>query len=338
MSFPTEQELWQQVAGTDNLPRGRATTRRLEEIVGAADAAGYEEVAASARIALMNAYRFGREAAKLFAPFAWLLKRYDAGPPWFSEFERHHVLWMYKWVTADMLDFPEVPLGRIESGLADMAGRYAAAGETDAPVLGIRYAVAVHLRGYQAAHTDYLAWVRAPRTELSDCEACEQSRRVRHLAARGRYEEAVAEAVPVLTGESTCDQQPHRMIQEALIPLLLTGRAEQAAQEHLRGVRLLREGTHTYCYANPLQVCARTGRLQRGLDLFERWAGTAAATLEPASLLVFLAASARLFNGLVGAGHGDLPVTPLPPVDDRGELTEEAAALVAPGSVAEVSS
>lgn len=334
MNHPTEQELWRALSEVSDLPFGRSTSARLEGLVATADAAGHEEVAASARIALMNSYRFGGEAAKQFAPFAWLLKRYDERPDWFSEYEHHHVLWMYKWVTSDMLDFSEVPLERIQAGVEDMAVRYATAGELDGPVLGIRFSVAAHLLGHEAAHDAYLAWVRAPRTELSDCEACEQSRRVRHLVALGRHEEAVELAMPVLSGETTCDQQPHKMIQEAMEPLLLTGRAELAAQEHVRGVRLLRGGTHSFCYAGHLLVCARTGRLQRGLDLFERWVATAVGGLEPGELIRFTAAAARLLTALVEAGHGDLPVTPLPPAVDQSGRVEDSPDLVTPGTVA----
>lgn len=334
MNHPTEQELWRALSEVSDLPFGRAASARLEGLVATADAAGHEEVAASARIALMNSYRFGGEAAKQFAPFAWLLKRFDERPDWFSEYEHHHVLWMYKWVTSDMLDFSEVPLERIQAGVEDMAVRYAAAGELDGPVLGIRFAVAAHLLGHEAAHDAYLAWVRAPRTELSDCEACEQSRRVRHLVALGRHEEAVELAMPVLSGETTCDQQPHKMIQEAMEPLLLTGRAELAAQEHVRGVRLLRGGTHSSCYAGHLLVCARTGRLQRGLDLVERWVATAVGGLEPGELIQFAAAAARVLTALVETGHGDLPVTPLPPVVDQSGRAEDSLDLVTPGTVA----
>ena len=264
-------ELWEAIREADELPYGRLRNTRLEEVIAETDATGEEEIGAAARIVLMSSYCHGDEHPKLFTPFAWLLSRYDEKPPWMGDWERYNVLWAFKWVTVGMLRYPEVPRGRIEAGLTDMAERYAEAGEGDAPVLGCRFQVTAAMDGHERAHPGYLAWISAPRTQLSDCRACEQARWASHLAALSRHEDAVREALPVLDGTSTCSEQPQWAIAEVLASLMHVGQAERAAQEHLRGLRLIRSSPLGIMHARHLVLCARTGQLQRGRQLIEQW-------------------------------------------------------------------
>lgn len=155
----------------EDLPWGRARSALVEEIVAEADALGDRDLAIDARQLLMIAYQMGGERLKQLPLLSWLLARYDEGG--FDERQRYLLLWQYKCVSTDVLLHPDVPLSVIESTLDDLARRYADAGEGQAPVLGCRYQVAEHVRGAAAAEEEYLAWVRAPRTDLSDCAGCE---------------------------------------------------------------------------------------------------------------------------------------------------------------------
>ena len=304
------QDLWEALADAEDLPYGRSRTSIVEGVVARADALGEAALAWSARMALVECYAFGGEPLKEFAPFAWLLARYDAAPGEVDESDRHELFWSFKWVTVQAVSHPGVSLAQIEQGLADMQDRYLAAGEGPAPVLGCRYKIDAHVHGYAAATEAYLAWTRALRTELSDCRACEPTTRTRYLSAMGRHGDAVREAGPVLA-RGGCEEQPQNAIGMVLESLLLVGEAERAAAEHLRGVRLMRSRPgETEMWARHLIVLARSGRLMRGLDLLEDHLAEVDAPPSPEEGMWLAAAGARLLHGLADTGQGDLPVGP----------------------------
>ncbi|MEJ2577549.1 MAG: hypothetical protein P8Z68_00450 [Kineosporiaceae bacterium] len=297
------------LSAAEALPFGTARTAAVERIVERADAAGDASVAWSARTALVSAYTFGGEPMKRFVPFAWLLERYDDPTSEISRPDRHSLLWQFKWMTGGAVTHPGIPLAQIEQGLADMEQRYREAGEGLAPYLGSRYEITSHVHGDHAAEADYLAWTRAPRTSLSDCNACEPSTRGGHLAAVGRHADALREFDPVLRNGG-CQEQPQSAIGEALESLLVLGQTDRAAAEHLRGVRLMRgQPSQAVGWDEHLLVLARSGRLMRGLDLLEEIFTMVEAPPSPSDGMWLAAAGARLLRGLDEAGFGDLPVT-----------------------------
>lgn len=324
------------LAEAQRVPAGQYRSRRLEDIVDAADDLGEDPLAAAARMSLIDSYRLGGEPARQFAPFTWLLARYDENPDWLTDQDRFTVLWMFKWVTIGMLRFPHVPMDRIRSGIEDMAARFAAAGEGSEPVLAVRFVLAAHLFGHHRAHGEYQEWARTPHTHLSDCPACNQTRQVAHLSAVDRVMEAVRAAEPVLTGELTCDQQPHAVIAKTMEPLWQLGQHDRARREHRRGVCLLRKGSHAFTHADHLLHCARTADLRRGLELYERWVATAVDGSDPARSMRFVTAAARVLTDLAQQGEGDLLVRPVLPANAYAGVPDDVAELVEPGSVAEL--
>lgn len=342
MSGPND-EIWQALQAADALPPGRARIERLEELVVAADAARDPERGTAARLSLVPAYLYGGRHREIAPALTWLLQRYDEEPAWFGPWERQAVLFSFTWATSALLPHPDVPLAQIEAALADMSARYNAAGESMTPTLKARYELAAHRHGHAAADEAYHAWVANPRSELSDCEFCEPAEQVRHLAAVGRHDEAVALALPVLDSPAECKQQQFATIAVSMESLLLTGHEERALREHLRGVRLLRmarddgddavdagaarhpDQAHGPIAAMPgraehLMLLARTGRLERGLDLLEAWMpwlGSGAASGH--QVMVTTAAGARLLRGVSEAGGGDVPI----PTGRWGEVSAE---------------
>lgn len=318
------EDRWAAVRAAAELPFGPSRTATLRRLVADGDAAGVEEVAAAARIALLESYAESGDHPAMLDPFDWLLERYDDAPEWLGEGDRRSILWAFRWVTVGALDHPEVPRERIESGLERMAERYLRTGAGEAPVLACRYAVTAALEGEEAAHPAFLAWTAVPRSELSDCHACEVSRQAAHLAAIGRHDEAVRTGRPVLDGELTCQDEPGVAIAELLASLLIRGDTRRAAAEHVRGVRLLRDAPVGRHHGRHLAVCARAGRLDRGLTLLERWlprfdADTApdrtvlddpAEGGTPIDELWFATDATRLLRGLIEQGRGGLVVRP----------------------------
>jgi cellulose synthase operon protein C len=313
----TSSQLLQAIEEAEQMAPGRAQVLRSEELVAVADEVGDPRVAALTRLLLINSYLHGDESPKIFTPFSWLLTRYDDAPDWFSPELVFPLLWHFKAVTCQLLDYPQVPLEQVEGALLDMENRYALAGQGQAPVLGARFRFTSHVHGAQAAEEDYLAWLAAGRTELSDCLGCEPTQRAAHLALTGRHREAVEQALPVLQGQQVCSQQPHNMIHTILASLLVAADPELAAHEHLRGVRLIRsrEGNSSML-AEHIGVCGRAGQLPRGLDLLEEVLHRVRSAPVPWERMELAAHGSRLLQAVVATGNGDLPVrTTRAPVD-----------------------
>ncbi|HST86112.1 MAG TPA: hypothetical protein VLL08_30520 [Kineosporiaceae bacterium] len=291
------------------LPYGSARSAAIEALVEAADTAGDSALARDVRIQLISSYGHGGEPLKRFMPFTWLLDRYDSDPGSFDSSARWSLLWMFKWVSVGALSHPGVSLKHIRRGLSEMEDRYRAVGEGLAPYYGCRVRVEAHVNGHAQAEEDYQAWTRAPRTELSDCEQCEPTDRVLHLAATARHAEAVREALSVLHESTWCLEQPQSIIANSLESMLAVGQATRAAQEHVRGVRLIRgKPGNTSLWANHILILARTGRLSRGLDLLEDHLHEVDAAPTPQDAMHLAAAGARLLRGHLDQGRGDLVV------------------------------
>ena len=73
----------------------------------------------------------------------------------------------YWWVfLLGLLQHPDVPLTQLEQTLTAMAERYAAAGESMAPVLRARFLLALQVSGPERAKAEFGAWIAATRTVL----------------------------------------------------------------------------------------------------------------------------------------------------------------------------
>ncbi|WP_421735738.1 hypothetical protein [Cellulomonas sp.] len=313
------EQLLDLVAATPPLERAAAA----EELVRVADASGDDEMRFRARLELIEASFYTNGKQRMFAPFAFVVQRYDADPQWLTDDDRYRLLWVHKWMVVDLIEFPEVPLDQLRSVLEGMRGRYVAAGERLAPVLSCAYSLRAHVDGPAAAEREYLAWRRAPRTWLSDCEGCEPDQRIAHLVALGRHQEAVDELEPVVRGEVGCSEQPQRAISSALASIVELGDVETAAALHRTAYRASRRNLgETAAVARHLQVLARTGNVGRGLDLLAEQLDALDRPSSPFTGMRLAAAATRLLRTVVDAGDGDRLVR------GRGRAPERAADLL----------
>ena len=208
-----------------------------------------------------------------------------------------------------------------------MRRRYRRHKQDPQPVLRAAYGVESHVLGEDAAQGAYAAWVSAPRTDLSDCEACEPTTQARHLVALGRHAEALEVAASVLEGEQVCAEEPEAAIAALLPSLVLVGRGEEAAELHAAACRAIRGRAGAMPIAADLiDFCARSGNLGRGVELLrERWDDVAhpGRTHDRIEVAAHLA---RLGGALVAAGQADLVVVPGVPARDLVDRFEREAA------------
>lgn len=280
-----------------------------EELVRAADENGDPELRFRARLTLVEATNHTAARHRMFAPFVYVLQQYDDGARWITPWDRQRVLWLHKWMVSVLAQHPQVPLAQLESTLDGMRRRYKAAGEGMAPVLGCAFELQEHRYGAAGAEREFNAWRRARRTGLSDCQGCEPTTRIAHLAKLGRHQEARDELEAVLRGDLECSEQPHSAIAEALASLVELGDVETAAALHRTAYRASRRNpAHTSAVAQHLHVLARCGNVGRGLDVLAEQLDALDRPSTPFAGMELAAAAARLLQRVVAGGDADLPV------------------------------
>ncbi|MFF3216765.1 hypothetical protein ACFYYB_39860 [Streptomyces sp. NPDC002886] len=299
-------------------PHGLHRTVTAEEIVDAAELLDEPDTLVTALLELMSSYEFTGEHRKSPVVFARLLKLWDTDPGTFSQWEAHQVFWRFKWVATSLLQVPEVPLAAIHGWLETMRGRYAAADHGMQPVAAMRYHIAHHT-GTGLADA-YDLWATRPRTELSDCEACEIRHLAQHQVESGDLGGALEIWGPVLDGETGCTEEPQLSRSRALLPLLRSGRADEARSHHLSGYRRVRGNTGTQEEVGlHLEFCALSRNEGRGLEILAENRPLFEATGAPLAHLGFLTGAGVLLTRLVEDGHADTAVAGPPGRDWTAE-------------------
>ncbi|WP_326785311.1 tetratricopeptide repeat protein [Streptomyces sp. NBC_00151] len=257
----------------------------------------------------LKVYNYSSEKGKMFVPFARLLRMWDERPEDFDEFEIHSLHWVFKWMSAGMLDQPHVPLASIEKWLGEMERRYRLAGHSERAVRGAEFSVAAHLGDLERAERAYTAWLAADRDAMADCHACELHGQGWWRAVRGADEEALELWAPVLRGEYTCAHEPHTVLASSLLPLLRLGRIEEARAHHLRGFRLVRAmESMRGAFADHVEFCALTGNEARALELLAERPAYFTDSGDPRSRLDFMSVVALAMDRLTALGLGGQPV------------------------------
>ncbi|WP_405967906.1 tetratricopeptide repeat protein [Streptomyces sp. NBC_00015] len=284
-------------------PEGPARNARAEQLLVEAERLGIPLAVIEALGHQLKVYNYSSEKAKMFVPFARLLRMWDERPEDFDEYETHSLHWVFKWMSAGMLDQPHVPLASVEKWLGEMEHRYRLAGHSTRAVRSAEFSVAAHVGDVERAERAFSAWLAADRDTMADCHACELHGQGWWQAERGRDAEALALWAPVLEGEYTCAHEPHTVLASSLVPLLRLGRPEEARAHHLRGFRLVRSmESMRGAYADHVEFCALTGNEARGLELLAERPAYFTDEGHPHSRLEFLSVVVLLMERLSELG------------------------------------
>ncbi|GAB2447597.1 tetratricopeptide repeat protein [Streptomyces incanus] len=291
-------------------PEGPARNARAEHLLLEAEKLNIPLAVIEALGHQLKVYNYSSEKGKMFVPFARLLRMWDERPEDFDEYETHSLHWVFKWMSAGMLDQPHIPLASIEKWLGEMEHRYRLAGHSERAVRSAEFSVAAHVGDVPRADRAYAGWLAADRDTMADCHACELHGQGWWQAENGRDAEALELWRPVLEGEFTCAHEPHTALASSLLPLLRLGRADEARAHHLRGFRLVRPmESMRGAYADHVEFCALSGNEARALELLAERPAYFTDEGHPRSKLDFLSVVALLMDRLtwLGLGGGQVP-------------------------------
>ncbi|MGW5974564.1 hypothetical protein [Streptomyces sp. NPDC055186] len=304
-------ELYQALRENDRRPYGRTRTVTAEELVDAAEQFAEPVPLIDALLELQEAYTYGSEPRKSPVVFARLLTLFDEQPDVFDERLRHQLFWRFKWVAGALRALPEIPLASLRQWLTEMRDRYEKAGLDLQPYYGQAYRLAAHV-GEDTALA-YELWAGRSRSRLSDCEACEICDRALYHLAAGDDERALSTWEPVLAGQESCQEEPARSASYALLPLLRTGRTDEARGLHLAGYRGCRRNPSMSSeVGRHLEFCALTGNEARGLELLAENRNLFDEVDSPQEQLDFLTGVEVLLQRVEALGHGELPAAGFP--------------------------
>ncbi|MGW1803586.1 tetratricopeptide repeat protein, partial [Streptomyces sp. NPDC002078] len=293
------------MAENSEQPEGPARNARAERLLAEAEGLGIPLAVIEALGHQLKVYNYSSEKDKMFVPFSRLLRMWDERPEDFDAYEAHSLHWVFKWMSAGMLDQPHVPLASIEKWLAEMEHRYRLAGHSERAVRGAEFSVAAHIGDLARAERAYAAWLAADRDTMADCHACELHGQGEWQVQRGRDAQALELWRPVLEGEFACAHEPHTVLASSLAPLLRLGRVDEARANHLRGFRLVRPmESMRGAYADHVEFCALTGNEARALELLAERPAYFTDTGHPRSRLDFLAVVTLLMDRLTELGLG----------------------------------
>ncbi|GKQ41268.1 tetratricopeptide repeat protein [Streptomyces sp. A012304] len=293
------------LAENSEQPEGPARNARAEQLLVEAEKLNIPLAVIEALGHQLKVYNYSSEKDKMFVPFARLLRMWDERPEDFDEYETHSLHWVFKWMSAGMLDQPHIPLASVEKWLGEMEHRYRLAGHSERAVRSAEFSVAAHIGDVARAERAFAAWLAADRDSMADCHACELHGQGWWQAERGRDTEALELWAPVLEGAYSCAHEPHTVLASSLVPLLRLGRLEEARAHHLRGFRLVRAmESMRGAYADHVEFCALTGNEARGLELLAERPAYFTDEGHPRSKLEFLSVVVLLMERLTARGLG----------------------------------
>lgn len=288
-------QLWDQA---ESLPHGEVRVRVSEEAVNLAETTRDLDLIFDARLRLIESASFGGHDEKMLAAFAWCLAQYEKDPPRFEE-HRFLLLWYFKHAVNGSDQFPQIALAQIDAMRAQMSEIYSRYGYNQRPIHYSRFKFAVGIGELEQAAQAYDAYRAVPRDDMSDCAACETNSNSWYFFTRGDFEKGLRLAQPILQGRQRCMSVPHDTYANALRPLAMLGRYDEADQLQKKGYRLIRSNA---CYVDKVAMhisyLVHRDRRTSALRMFERHLSVALETHELSARYEFLIASKRLFTAV----------------------------------------
>ncbi|AEI12533.1 hypothetical protein [Cellulomonas gilvus] len=329
---PSLESTNREISRLRDLPYGVARTAAFEQLVARIEAEGPDPARAYAYAGLVESLVWGQEVEKAFVPFTRWMRWADEHPEHLDDDDWHLLFWSFKWMVADLMDYPTVSRDQIERTLADMERRYALAGNGMNAVRHQHF-----LWAWAQDHPDtgaaYDAWVTTPRDDYSQCEACEPGDRAAYLFDVGRTEEGIRIVEAALEQDPTCATEPADMLARLQLGYLDAGRHAQAARTHRRALAALDAATGgmTGARARHVVFLARAGHPQEALARLRAEAHLLREAPTPFQRLGFLqqvAGVTRLLRTADPGAPADVPGVPAATIADLDDwVLREAQAL-----------
>lgn len=311
----------------EQLERGAEQVGLIEEAIRLADLRQDEDLGFEARVSLIEAATFAGYPEQVMVAFSWCLARCDKDS---ERFDERGLLWQYKWVALHLPNFPQVPRAKIEGVFSDMEERYRRAGRNLRPIHKLRWIMHRDMGERDAALAAWRAGRRLRRDYGADCAACERNDEVRYHLYVDKPKQALATALPLLTGLESCASVPESTFGLVLIPLLKLDKLAEAERWHRQGVeRVRRQLTYVGSIGDHLTYAAIRRNLELARELVDETLGLALKATDKRESFGFLCAAVIWTEAEAESGTTHLELTLPPEAPDKGPQGYEVSALSA---------
>jgi len=274
----------------------------LEEAVQLADSHNELELAFTTRQELVRACTFSGQPGKSVVAFSWCLAQYDKHPGKFDEWE---LMWQYKWIIKALINFPQVPLEKIDEFMEDAERRFEPF-EGGLRALHQARTQQYHHMGFteqaEESFAKYLSSPRGPheyRRGLNNCVACEVYFETRHNVLCRRYARALDVGAPLVKQTVTCEATGKSIYALVLEPLVRLGRLEEAATYQSTGYPLVCTNmAFLDSIGGYIRYLTIINKLDSAVKLFEKHLIWALEAVDLTDIFEFYLASSLLFSRL----------------------------------------
>ena len=198
----------QYIQDYQQMEHGAPRLRAIKTAIQAADEAKDTEWRFRFRHRLLNESTFESDVVDALVIFPEMIAIYDASAELQEDPENQEMLmWSFKLVIENALDFHHIPLEKIEEFFAEYSRRLETYGYSKRTYLYLRE-VASRFTGNLMPESEYGKYRREPEDALKDCAACELSHDVQMQLLFAHPEKADAMCKPIFDGSLHCGNVP----------------------------------------------------------------------------------------------------------------------------------
>jgi len=272
------------------MPHGPPKTALIDQCVRIADSHNDEFAGYHRRMDLIEAATFGGQAEMIFPAFSWCLALADRKPEEYGGFQ---ILWRYKWIINEAVNFPTISLERLEAMLEDLRLRYHSYGSNEHPYWQTRRGLFESVGRIDTMDESNSRLRKFKPDQLSNCKACEVQAQVRIALLKGKNADALKRADRILRGELSCATIPQNTHASLLTPLCALDRYDDAMSYHRESYpKVDRRSGFLGALSDHLIFLTITGNLKEAAKSLERALPIALSSFIPASRFSMFNASA----------------------------------------------
>ncbi|HEY1122816.1 MAG TPA: hypothetical protein VGE67_14495 [Haloferula sp.] len=210
----------------EQLSFGHARADLTREAVNLADVERNLELQFQSRLKHVKSLVFSAQPAEAIVNFVWLLNHREE----YGDRSDYNFLWAYKWIIDSAIEIADFSKSQVEHFIADARTRFEAyLGPEVRPIESIEINYRIQRGEFDTARRLVAKVENSNRGQLSDCLACERSRRAIDWFQLGEPEKAAATNDDFLKKRLSCSEEPTRTNSRAALYYVTVGRHEDAA-------------------------------------------------------------------------------------------------------------
>lgn len=139
-------------------------------------------------------------------------------------------MWNYKWILSELPKSSYIDKDTIEEANSFMKEDYSILKFDLAMYYKTLMLQNILMGNLEQAEENYKKWQNNyyEDGDMNDCEACEETEKINYFTFTGDYEQALALAEPILSGDLTCGEVPHIIYGSILKSMVALGQIEEA--------------------------------------------------------------------------------------------------------------